>query len=223
MKTAQARLRANSQTRREKQKEELRAQILRAAGEEFSAHGYDGFSLRRVAERIGYSPTTIYLYFRGKDDLLLETVRDGFAHFDAQIERAATHSDPSRRLCEIGLAYLRFGLENPALYRLMFLQRADFFVLRLTGIGTPDEQQNALEAQNAPHHRVAAQDFLVKTIEEGIRRGEFRAQNPIFQADALWAAMHGLVSLAIGPLMSPEHAQEIAPQLLEILIDGLKP
>ena len=222
MTTAAKRLRENSQSRREKQKEELRAAILRAAGDEFATHGYDGFSLRRVAETIGYSPTTIYLYFQNKDELLLETVRDGFASFDSAIENAAKDADPAVRLCEIGMAYFEFGIENPALYRLMFMQRADFFLLRLTGVGTSQEDKTELEAENAAHHRVVAQELLVAAIEEGIASGQFRAQDAILKADALWASMHGLISLTISPLMSEEHAQTVAPQLLEILIDGLK-
>jgi AcrR family transcriptional regulator len=220
--TAANRLRENSQARREKQKEELRAAILREAGDEFAEFGYDGFSLRRVAERIGYSPTTIYLYFQNKDDLLLETVRDGFTSFDNAIQSAAQSSDPTIRLCEIGMAYFQFGVENPALYRLMFMQRADFFLLRLTGIGTHPDEQSELEAENALHHRVIAQELLVTAIQDGIKNGQFRPQDAILKADSLWASMHGLISLAISPLMSQEHARTVAPQLLEILIDGLK-
>jgi AcrR family transcriptional regulator len=222
MTTAANRLRENSQARREKQKEELRAAILREAGDEFATYGYDGFSLRRVAERIGYSPTTIYLYFQNKDELLLETVRDGFSSFDTAIENAAKNTDPAARLCEIGMAYFEFGVENPALYRLMFMQRADFFLLRLTGVGTDAEEKLALETENALHHRVVAQELLVTAIQDGIKSGQFRPQDAILKADSLWASMHGLISLAIGPLMSQEHARTVAPQLLEILIDGLK-
>jgi AcrR family transcriptional regulator len=49
-----------------------------AAGALFLEQGYERFSLRKVAERIGYSPTTIYLYFRDKDDLLFTVVDEGF-------------------------------------------------------------------------------------------------------------------------------------------------
>lgn len=64
------RTRQASRHRREQEKEELQQLILKAAGELFLEQGYDRFSLRQVAERIGYSATTIYLYFEDKDDLL---------------------------------------------------------------------------------------------------------------------------------------------------------
>ncbi len=56
--------------KRHKNKEEFRRAILEAAREVFSSDGYGNFSLRKLARKIGYSPTTIYLYFKDKDDLL---------------------------------------------------------------------------------------------------------------------------------------------------------
>jgi AcrR family transcriptional regulator len=56
--------------KRHKNKEAFRREILDAAREVFSVDGYGNFSMRKLARRIGYSPTTIYLYFRDKDELL---------------------------------------------------------------------------------------------------------------------------------------------------------
>ena len=219
--TRHQRTREASQNRREQQKIELRAAILRAADEEFSRHGYEDFSLRRVAERIGYSPTTIYLYFQNKDDLLLQTVKSGFAAFDVAIQNAARLSDqPLQQLENLGRAYLDFGISNPTLYRMMFMQPTDFHLLpRLLGSGTPDaEKQDADE--NA--HRVVAQELLVEAVERGIAQGTLRAGDATLMADALWASVHGLVSLAASPLMEPDHARKVAAPLLQTVIDGLK-
>ncbi|MFH4082248.1 helix-turn-helix domain-containing protein, partial [Acinetobacter baumannii] len=68
--TRQARIRQNSAQRRERSRQETRQAILEAAIQMFEREGYEGFSLRQVAENIGYTPTTIYLYFKDKDDLL---------------------------------------------------------------------------------------------------------------------------------------------------------
>jgi AcrR family transcriptional regulator len=76
--TRAARLKQAIAQRREQQRENLRRTILTAAGELCLAHGYEGFSLRQVAERIGYSATTIYRYFANKDDLLFAIVYEGF-------------------------------------------------------------------------------------------------------------------------------------------------
>ena len=215
------RTREASQQRREQQKLELRAAILRAADAEFSQHGYEDFSLRRVAERIGYSPTTIYLYFRNKDDLLLQTVKSGFAAFDAAIQTAADQSDePLRQLENLGHAYLEFGIDNPTLYRMMFMQPADFHLLpRLLGSGTPDEE---LENADPNAHRVIAQELLVEAVERGIAQKTLRAGDATLMADALWASVHGLVSLSASPLMEPDHARKVAAPLLQTVVAGLK-
>src|SRR5436309_61027 len=100
--------------RQEQEKQELRQAILTASGELFLEQGYEHFSLRKVAERIGYSPTIIYLYFHDKDDLLFTVVDEGFARFGQQLAAAATsQEDPWERLIALGRAYVAFGLEYP--------------------------------------------------------------------------------------------------------------
>jgi AcrR family transcriptional regulator len=224
-----------SRLRREQERRELRERILAAAGEEFLEKGYDSFSLRRVAERIGYTPTTIYLYFRNKDDLLRETVQDGFAAFDLRVEEtAAAHPDPLQRIEALGRAYIEFGLQNPALYRLMFMQRSDFYFMPrfvdtdYTGDESDEEARQKLEniviaATNSKGERprTVAMRLLVAAIEEAIAKGTVRPCNAVTAADVLWAGAHGLVSLGISPLMTPDYAREISQTLLATLIDGI--
>src|SRR5215467_9981607 len=126
-KTTQAhRLRQASRARREQEKEDLRRIILDAAGELFLEQGYEGFSMRRVAERIGYSATTIYRYYEDKDDLLFAVVNEGFSEFARKLTEAAENvSDPVKRLEALWHAYVGFGLNNPVYYQMMFMPRAD--------------------------------------------------------------------------------------------------
>src|SRR5215475_11529096 len=89
------RIRKASRNRREQEKEELRQTILKAAGELFLEQGYDRFSMRHLAETIGYSAATLYLYFRDKDDLLFTVVDEGYKRFVRQLATASTSSsDP---------------------------------------------------------------------------------------------------------------------------------
>src|SRR5437016_13365034 len=120
-----------SRHRQAQEKQALRQAILTAAGELFLEQGYERFSLRKVAERIGYSPTTIYLYFHNKDDLLFTVVDEGFVRFGQQLAAAAeSQEDDWERLISLGRAYVAFGLQNPMYYQLMFLQRTDFLTQR---------------------------------------------------------------------------------------------
>ncbi len=129
--TRDERVRRASQARREQNKADLREQILAAAGEVFLERGYEQFSMRQVAERIGYSATTIYNYFENKDDLLFAVVDQGFERFSADLQAAAeSETDPRDKLDAIGEAYVRFGLENPMYYELMFMRRTEFLLAR---------------------------------------------------------------------------------------------
>src|SRR5438270_11477593 len=101
--TRSDRMRAASKERRSLQKQELRSLILATAAELFLEHGYDRFSMRQVAERIGYSATTIYLYFENKDELLFEVVSDGWQRFgDEFLDAEAATDDPLERLHVMG-------------------------------------------------------------------------------------------------------------------------
>src|SRR5215469_13257856 len=132
------RLRQAIRHRQEREKQELRQAILAAAGELFLEQGYERFSLRKVAERVGYSPTTIYLYFRDKDDLLFTVVDEGFKRFGQQLVAAAeSQEDPWERIIALGRAYVAFGLQNPMYYQLMFMQRADFLTHEQADKGQP--------------------------------------------------------------------------------------
>src|SRR5260370_6740631 len=125
--TRGARIQKASRHRREQQKEELRQAILEAASALFVEQGYHGFSMRQLAERIGYSAATLYLYFRDKDDLLFTVVDEGYTRFARQLAEAAVSSnEPWERLNRLSQAYITFGLRNPVYYQLMFMWPVDF-------------------------------------------------------------------------------------------------
>jgi AcrR family transcriptional regulator len=207
--TQTERTQARSQERRARQKEALRQQILDAAAALFLEQGYDGFSLRQVAERIGYSATTIYLFFKSREELLFTLADDGFTRFGAQIAEAATaHADPRARLVAIGRAYIDFGIKNPAYYRLMFVERADFLLA-------------AREGEQQP--RISALGIVAQTIQEGIDRGIFRDGSAPALADALWAAVHGVVTLAGSlPTMRDERLEATAQSTVQLMVTGLR-
>lgn len=183
--TRAERLRRGSRERREHEKRELRAAILQAAAELLLAQGYEAFSLRGVAEQLGYSATTIYLYFANKDDLIEAIVDDAFERLERQLVEALTIAgdDPRRRLTALADAYIHFGLDNQTLYRLMFLQRPEFLLSCRTGEKLP---------------RVAAMRQLEDdVVAAALSVGALPPGDPQGYADLLWSQMHGIVSLAI--------------------------
>ena len=208
--TRSDRLRAASRQRREHEKQEVRQAILDAAGALFLEHGYAGFSLRQVAEQIGYSATTIYLYFSDKDDLLFTLADEGFRRFGAQLTEAASRmADPIDRIRVLAHTYVAFGLDNPTYYQLMFMQRGDFLLACRPGDERP---------------RIDTLRILQQAIEDAISAGLLRGGSARVYADALWALAHGSVALHISmATVSCERAEAMATVAVQALVTGLRP
>src|ERR1700733_6810197 len=107
--------------RREREKSETREKILEAARALFSEHGYEGVSMRQVAEKIEYSPTAIYVHFADKEDLFHELVNEDFARLAAEFQNVPMPEDSIERIKQIGRSYVEFGIRHPNHYRLMFM------------------------------------------------------------------------------------------------------
>jgi AcrR family transcriptional regulator len=106
--------------RREREKQEVRQGILTAAREIARQEGWPSVTVRKVADRIEYSPPTIYEYFESKEDILLELLREGFRQLAAALKavREVTE-DPEQRLLNMVDAYWNFAMKNPELYQVM--------------------------------------------------------------------------------------------------------
>ena len=115
--------------RKVRQKEELKGKILEAARSLFIEHGYEETSIRNIAERIEYSPTTIYLYFKDKDDIFFALHREGFVLLNKYFSVLAEVEHPFERLKAISKAYIKFALENREYYDLMFISRSPMSAL----------------------------------------------------------------------------------------------
>lgn len=175
------------QERRERERSETRDKILDAARELFIKEGFDGVSMRKVAEKIEYSPTAIYVHFANKEELFLELCHSDFHRLAEKFLKLAQIPDPVEKLRQIGRAYIEFGLKNPNHYRMMFMTahpQIPDHVERDMGKGNPEED---------------AYEFLRLTVEEAMRAGAFRDDltNADLIAQTLWAASHGVVSLQI--------------------------
>lgn len=203
------RLRQASRARRDQQKIELRKLILDAARDLFDGSGYETFSLRQVAERIGYSPTTIYLYFADKDALLAAVMDQGFDEFVVALRSAAdAQPDPLFRLRDLGRAYVDFGLNHSVHYRMMFMQRSDLLLI------TPEQ---------GAEPRIASFHVLRAAVIEAQAHGLIRPGDPLAVANTLWSLVHGITSLAIGlpSLWTPDLARAYADTSFEMLINGI--
>lgn len=207
--TRAQRIKKASAKRRDARKANTRRAILDAAIALFQEHGYENFSLRQVAEAIGYTPTTIYLYFKDKDDLLFHTAIEGFTTFGKMLQAAYDSSnDPLERLKAEGQAYVKFALENPVNYRLMFMQRGEFLERE-----TPEGCEPVIDSFG----------ILETTIQECLDAGYFKPGDVRNYAAVIWANVHGVASLAIAtPYMTQKEAYGITELGNSLLMDGMK-
>src|SRR5258708_21271376 len=90
----------------------FRAELCRVATERFAKHGYEGVTMRQLAEALGCSPKTPYRYFKDKADILATVRAQAFARFADALEKAAASDKmPSERGWAMSEAYLGFALK----------------------------------------------------------------------------------------------------------------
>jgi AcrR family transcriptional regulator len=170
----------------DQRKAQTRERILDAARELLMAEGVDGFSMRKLAGRIGYSATAIYFHFPDKETLLVELVNRQFMKFRQAFTRFQGESDPVDRLRRMGGAYIEFALKNPDHYRFLFLNPS----LKSLPLDESIERGNPAEDSYA-----YLRATLAEAIECGLLRDEFTDADQA--AQILWSAVHGLAALHI--------------------------
>ncbi|HMM77959.1 MAG TPA: TetR/AcrR family transcriptional regulator [Gammaproteobacteria bacterium] len=166
------------------------------------------FTLREVARRAGVSHAAPYKHFPDKASLLAELAMLGFDRLrEALTVAVEAHPRSVRKALLLGAtAYVKFGTEHPALYRLMFSATAE----RAAGVHTSERALSAL-------------GVLLELLQRGQREGVFRRRAVQGQAAACWAQVHGLTLLAIDGLLLPEKIGDAAVDAaLATLLEGLE-
>jgi AcrR family transcriptional regulator len=171
--------------RREREKEVLRASIVEAARDLLSEEGLGGLSMRAIAERIEYSPSTIYLYFKDKDALIREVVLEGFGQLEgyvrAELESLAETTSAADRHSAVGRAYARFALENTAYFRVMF--------------EVPSAARLECRDDGEPPHDREDPFGVVTLLQQAGREGLHGLGDARRAAVIGWGLIHGLTSL----------------------------
>jgi AcrR family transcriptional regulator len=178
--------------RRQREREEVRTKILDAARALLLEAGVEAVTMRKIADRIGYTATALYFHFPDKESLLCELMEEDFLRFRRAFDRLERVADPMERLVRMGKAYVEFGLRNPGHYRLMFMvpPPADMFA----GGGTPPTKR--IEQGNPGQDAYA---LLRSVVAECVAAGRFRPglDDVELLTQVIWSGVHGLVSLQI--------------------------
>lgn len=167
--------------RKLKDKEKIREKILHAAMKLFVKEGYENVSMRKISQKIEYSPGTIYLHFKDKESMLFELHKIAFDKFYEALSASNSEPNPLNRLYKMGENYLNFAFENPEYYDLMFINNcvADSIENSESWIG-----HNSFE-------------LLRQNIADCAKHDYIRPQDIDVAAFSMWTFVHGIASLAI--------------------------
>jgi AcrR family transcriptional regulator len=166
-------------TRKQREREEMRHLILEAAKSIFLEKGYDQTSIRTIAEKIEYSPGTIYLYFKEKDEIFHALHEEGFRRFIGLMEPLRHVSDPFERLKAMGRVYMEFARHNKDFYDLMFIMQAPMNM----------EMKDKWEMGDR------ALDHLKNVVRDCMVQGRFKSKDVEYLSFFIWSAMHGMCAL----------------------------
>ncbi|MFG2266546.1 TetR/AcrR family transcriptional regulator [Streptomyces sp. NPDC048720] len=169
---------------------DLRAACLRAARELLEEDGSAGLSLRAVARRAGVSATAPYRHYADRDALVSAVAAQGYRELAEHL--AAAHPSPTTpdELAAVAVAYVRFALERPALFRVMFAEPCD------------------------PHseERVAATAAISEYVR-GVVRGAFPGADAETLSTTVWALVHGLAFLHLDGKLDTSTPDVVAAQV----------
>lgn len=191
-------------SRKHREKEEMRSLILDAARKIFLVKGYHLTSMRNIAEEIEYSPGTIYLYFKEKDEIFHALHEEGFRRLLAKMQPLEHVADPFERLKAMGLVYLEFAKENIDFYDLMFIIQA------------PMDHENK-EEWPMGHNTL---EYLKNVINECQAKGYFKGKNVEYLSFTIWSMVHGMAALFCRDRCKAYHDKQLNPS--DLIENGYK-
>ena len=185
----------------------MKAFILEGARKVFLEHGVKDASIRKIAQHIEYSPGTIYLYFKNKDEILYALHVQGFELFYQYLNEGQHIANPVERLHHMGASYMRFSREHPDLYDLMFIANAPM---------------NAESNQEGWDCGMKAHGLLRNTVQACISQGHFPPIDLEAATLAIWGMTHGIASLYLRSrldMFPEEHIDHLIQLAMRQVID----
>lgn len=183
----------------------LRDEILDATTELLLETGHArSVSIRSVAQRVGVTPPSIYLHFADKDALMDAVCARYFEKLDPEMQRlAAEHTSPIEVLRAQGLAYVRFAVQTPELYR----------------IATMGEWRSGSSVDTTLTS--SAFKHILATVQKLMDDGTYRTEDPTTVALELWSAAHGVAAMLIAkPHLPFGDAERFADRVLSSVCCG---
>lgn len=185
----------------------LREEILDVSRELLIKEGFGKMSMRRIAERADVSATSIYLYFKNKDDLLLALIEESIENLKAALMEVVDVSKGLlMQLEDMARAYINYALNHPQEYEIIYMVRP--------------EEMPRYPKEKFMNIR-SAYELLAGIISEGHAREQIDVEDALINAYTLWAQLHGVVSVILNKRLDTRIPQEqFIEQALENIIRG---
>ena len=195
----------NTQRRRERYRSELRAETLSAARKLIEEEGYEGLTIRKLAQRMECSPMALYTYFSDKQALLLALAQEGFIKLAKRLESTARR-DPLAAVRKMLLDYIAYAEENPVEYRILFMSVEPLAEVKKT---RQDMQENN-----------PAFSALFKCVETCIKSGMLQG-DAFAISTVLWTGAHGAAALLNTAQSFPfGNRQRYAEEVIATILSG---
>lgn len=188
--------------RRQRQKEDTRETILRAAWQLVEQQGWQALSIRKIADAIEYSPPVIYDHFDSKEALMAEFTVRGFRSLVDELTRARDQfTDPARQLEAMAYAYWRFAFKNREYYQVMY------------GLGIP-----SCDTVKRNPEVSALASLMSDSINNLIKASGNKDADAFLKLHTFWSMLHGLVSINI--TAHQNNREEMNLMILKDFISG---
>jgi len=196
--------------RKERDRLEMREMILQSAHNLFLDKSFEEISIRNIADAIEYSPATIYLYFKDKNEIFYALQGEAFKIFNSYVADVVSVANPFDRLIELANKYISFTFTHPKYYNIMFIMESP--------MNCDENSENWMEGAKA-------HQFLEVIVEACKAKGYFKSQGTRVVSFMIWSFMHGMCSLALRNRMriyEPKDREIIRAQSLRQFMDLLR-
>jgi AcrR family transcriptional regulator len=195
--------------RKEREKQEMKHLIIKTAMQLFIEEGIDNVSIRKIADKIEYSPGSIYSYFTDKGEIIHAIHTEGFEKLYALQRTLDDVLDPLEKLSKMGELYMKFAMENKDYYDLMFIAK---------GIAAKIYEKQEWDVGQRSY------DYLRETVKGCIEKGYMIETDTDAATFAIWSFVHGMASLIIRgrcSMIPEEHVKNIVKGSLQFVYNNI--
>lgn len=197
-------------SRKEKDKQALQQKIFNAATEIITSEGYEKLSIRKIAALIEYSPTTIYNYFKNKEDILMSIAYEMYREVVSQAKKVIeenSQASPREKFILTCHCYISIMLENPEKFRAVMLT---------SGISLSDDTE-----PRDPEEAQEGNRLLQDLLEEGMRTHDFRSVQEN-SAELILISLMGLVFNVVSyRVTDPAQIEQMTTAYINLLLNGI--